>query len=64
MNQKFKDNRGELFFPFKKNSDFKQCTVSCNKKNVFRGIHINPFDKLYTIIFTNIHYYFKHDILI
>jgi dTDP-4-dehydrorhamnose 3,5-epimerase-like enzyme/dTDP-4-dehydrorhamnose reductase len=50
MNLKFKDNRGELFFPFKKNSDFKQCTVSCNKKNVFRGIHINNFEKLVTCI--------------
>jgi len=29
---------------------FKQCTVSCNHKYVFRGIHINPFEKLVTCI--------------
>jgi 3,5-epimerase/4-reductase len=44
------DNRGSLFFPVKNNYHFKQCTVSCNKKNVFRGIHINNFEKLVTCI--------------
>ena len=47
---KYLDNRGKLFFPVKQNYDFKQCTVSCNKKNVFRGIHINNFKKLVTCI--------------
>jgi len=50
MNLKFTDNRGQLFFPVKHNYDFKQCTVSCNKKNTFRGIHINNFQKLVTCI--------------
>jgi len=47
----FSDNRGTLLFPIKENLyNFKQCTVSINNKNVFRGIHINPFDKLVTCI--------------
>lgn len=46
----FSDNRGKLMFPIKNNFHVKQCTVSCNKKNVFRGIHINNFDKLVTCI--------------
>lgn len=50
MSLKYLDNRGSLFFPVKKNYKFKQCTVSCNKKNVFRGIHINKFEKLVTCI--------------
>lgn len=50
MSLKYLDNRGSLFFPVKKNYNFKQCTVSCNKKNVFRGIHINKFEKLVTCI--------------
>ena len=38
----YKDNRGELLFPIK-NSNFVsvECTVSKNKKNVFRGLHCN-----------------------
>jgi len=50
MNKDFSDNRGKLIFPIKNNFDFKQCTVSCNKKNVFRGIHINSFKKLVTCV--------------
>ena len=50
MELKFIDNRGTLYFPIKNNFTFKQSTVSCNKKNVFRGIHINNFDKLVTCI--------------
>jgi len=46
----FSDNRGTLMFPIKNNINFIQCTVSCNKKNVFRGIHINDFDKLITCV--------------
>jgi len=47
----FNDKRGTLMFPIKHNDlDFKQCTVSINNKNVFRGIHCNPFDKLVTCI--------------
>jgi len=50
----FSDERGKLFFPIKNNivpfDDIKECTVSCNKKNVFRGLHINKFDKLITCI--------------
>ena len=46
----FSDNRGKLIFPIKNNFHVKQCTVSCNKKNVFRGIHINNFEKLVTCI--------------
>jgi dTDP-4-dehydrorhamnose 3,5-epimerase-like enzyme len=48
---KFEDNRGTLFFPIKGNKNsFTECTVSVNKKNVFRGIHINDFDKLVTCV--------------
>lgn len=50
MNLHFTDNRGKLFFPIKNNGIFQQCTVSCNKKNVFRGIHINNFEKLVTCV--------------
>jgi len=46
----FTDMRGTLFFPVKENHNFSQCTVSVNKKNVFRGIHINQFEKLVTCI--------------
>lgn len=49
MNKPYLDNRGKLFFPVK-NQVFKQCTVSINKKFVFRGIHINNFAKLVTCI--------------
>ena len=42
----FKDNRGILLFPIKNlNFSFKECTVSINKKNVFRGVHFNNFEK-------------------
>ena len=46
------DERGNLFFPVKNHKDFqiKQCTISRNKLNVFRGIHINTFDKIVTCI--------------
>jgi dTDP-4-dehydrorhamnose 3,5-epimerase-like enzyme/dTDP-4-dehydrorhamnose reductase len=50
MELKFVDDRGTLYFPIKQNFNFKQSTVSCNKKNVFRGIHINNFEKLVTCI--------------
>lgn len=53
MAKKFNDIRGTLMFPFKNNdiiSDIHQCTVSHNKKNVFRGFHCNNFDKLVTCI--------------
>lgn len=50
MTNSFCDKRGSLIFPIKNNINFKQCTVSINKKNVFRGIHINPFEKLITCI--------------
>lgn len=45
---KFDDDRGTLFFPVKNNKfdfNFKESTISINKKNVLRGIHINNFDK-------------------
>lgn len=47
----FCDNRGKLLFPIKNNNfNSKECTISINKINVFRGIHINQFDKLVTCI--------------
>lgn len=58
----FIDKRGKLLFTIKNNNnsnnnnddknDFKftECTVSINKQNVFRGIHINQFDKLVTCV--------------
>ena len=47
----FKDERGTLIFPIKQNElQFQQCTISINNINVFRGIHMNPFDKLVTCI--------------
>ena len=44
MALQYLDNRGKLFFPVKHKFDFKQCTVSCNNKNVLRGLHFqwNP----------------------
>ena len=57
----YKDNRGYLIFPIKddkyidkktKNTS-KDCTYSVNKKNVFRGLHINTFGKLITCISGN-----------
>lgn len=51
MNKKFEDMRGRLLFPIKNaNVNYKECTISTNMKNVFRGIHINNFDKLVTCI--------------
>lgn len=50
MSLKFTDKRGTLFFPVKDNFISKQTTVSCNKKNVFRGIHINDFEKVVTCV--------------
>jgi len=48
---KFLDNRGKLLFLIKNsNYNFNECTVSINNKDVFRGIHINQFDKLITCI--------------
>ena len=50
-NLKFIDNRGKLLFPIKNsNYIFNESTVSINNKNIFRGIHINQFDKLVTCI--------------
>jgi len=54
----YKDNRGYLIFPVKDNKYMdkstinisKDCTYSINKKNVFRGLHINTFGKLITCI--------------
>jgi dTDP-4-dehydrorhamnose 3,5-epimerase len=50
--RKFEDERGKMLFPIDENIHFlfKQCTISINKKNVFRGLHINNFDKLVTCI--------------
>lgn len=54
----YKDNRGYLLFPIKDDKYMdkttknisKDCTYSVNKKNVFRGLHINSFGKLITCI--------------
>lgn len=53
----YKDSRGYLIFPIKddkyingKSNISKDCTYSVNKKNVFRGLHINTFGKLITCI--------------
>ena len=61
MNNSFIDKRGKLLFTIKNNNnnndddgtgDFKftECTASINKKYVFRGIHVNQFDKLVTCV--------------
>ena len=59
MNQckKYEDSRGTLLFPIKNNcyaneltNLTKECTISINKKNVFRGLHINSFSKIITCI--------------
>lgn len=43
------DKRGQLFFPIRDGGfQSQQCTISINKKNVFRGIHIESFQKLVT----------------
>lgn len=57
----YKDNRGYLIFPIKNDkymdkitqNTSKECTYSVNKKNVFRGLHINTFGKLITCILGN-----------
>lgn len=57
----YKDNRGYLIFPIKDDkymdkvttNTSKDCTFSVNKKNVFRGLHINTFGKLITCITGN-----------
>ena len=57
----YKDNRGYLIFPIKNDKYMdkksknisKDCTYSVNKKNVFRGLHINTFGKLITCITGN-----------
>ena len=57
----FKDQRGYLIFPIKNDkymdkctaNKSKDCTYSVNKKNVFRGLHINTFGKLITCISGN-----------
>jgi len=54
----YSDNRGYLIFPIKNDKYMNQktiniskdCTYSVNKKNVFRGLHINSFGKLITCI--------------
>lgn len=53
----FSDDRGYLIFPIKNEKYMnglpnisKECTYSVNKKNVFRGLHINSFGKLITCI--------------
>lgn len=54
----YSDDRGYLLFPIKDGKYMdkmtedisKECTYSVNKKNVFRGLHINTFGKLITCI--------------
>lgn len=53
----YSDSRGYLIFPIKNEKYMngsqnisKDCTYSINKKNVFRGLHINSFGKLITCI--------------
>jgi dTDP-4-dehydrorhamnose 3,5-epimerase-like enzyme/dTDP-4-dehydrorhamnose reductase len=53
----YQDSRGYLIFPIKNEKYMdgsknisKECTYSVNKKNVFRGLHINTFGKLITCI--------------
>jgi 3,5-epimerase/4-reductase len=48
----FQDKRGKLIFPIKQNSfkNTKECIVSINNKNVFRGIHLEQYNKLVTCI--------------
>jgi len=43
----FKDERGILYFPVKNNNfSVKETVVSVNRKDVFRGIHLEQFSKL------------------
>ena len=46
----FQDKRGTLIFPNIKDFNPLECTVSINNKNVFRGFHINDFEKHITCI--------------
>lgn len=48
----FTDFRGSMFFPLKEYPDFVpvETTLTVNKKNVFRGFHSNPFDKIVTCV--------------
>lgn len=49
--EKFKDSRGMLIFPVRaENFMCKESTISINNKNVFRGIHIEEFEKLVVCI--------------
>ena len=55
--KKFDDSRGSLIFPIKwgkyadsSKCNLKECTISINHKNVFRGLHINSFAKIITCI--------------
>lgn len=57
MCKKYEDSRGTLIFPIKdgkysnlKTCNVKECTLSINNKNVFRGLHINSFAKIITCI--------------
>lgn len=48
---KYEDNRGKLLFMIKNNNFVSvESTVSINKKNVFRGLHSNPFSKMITCV--------------
>ena len=54
---RFEDLRGLLIFPIKDNKysdskecNLKECTLSINYKNVFRGFHVNSFAKIITCI--------------
>ena len=47
----FADERGKLMFPIKNNNfQAKESTISINKLHVFRGIHIETFEKLITCV--------------
>lgn len=47
----FIDERGKLIFPIKYNNfQAKESTISINKLHVFRGIHIESFEKLITCV--------------
>ena len=47
----FEDERGKLIFVIKNNNFIsKETTVSVNNKDVFRGVHIEDFEKLVTCI--------------
>ncbi len=50
-NNLYKDDRGKLLFLIKDdNFHSVESTVSINKKNVFRGLHVNRFSKLVSCI--------------